>query len=42
MRCPAVQERLADEGVALIRRDAAIREHVAGCEHPIDGLAEAF
>ncbi len=33
MRCPAVQERLADEGVALIRRDAAIREHVAGCEH---------
>ena len=31
MRCAAVQERLADEGAGLIRRDAAIREHVAGC-----------
>ncbi len=33
MRCVAVQERLADEGAGLIRRDAAIREHVAGCNH---------
>ena len=31
MRCAAVQERLADEGVALVHRDAAIGEHVAGC-----------
>jgi len=31
MRCSAVQERLADEGAALIQRDAALREHVAGC-----------
>ena len=31
MRCAAVQERLADEGAGLIRRDAAIGEHVAGC-----------
>ena len=30
-RCTSVQERLADEGVALMDRDAAIREHVAGC-----------
>ena len=30
-RCTSVQERLADEGVALTDRDAAIREHVAGC-----------
>ncbi len=30
-RCTSVQERLADEGVTLIGRDAAIREHVAGC-----------
>lgn len=33
MRCAAVQERLADEGAGLIGRDAAIREHVAGCNH---------
>ena len=31
MRCASIQERLADEGVALMQRDAAIREHVAGC-----------
>ena len=31
MRCASIQERLADEGVALIQRDAAIHEHVAGC-----------
>jgi len=30
-RCTSVQERLADEGAGLIRRDAAIREHVADC-----------
>ncbi len=30
-RCTSVQERLADEGVELVDRDAAIREHVAGC-----------
>jgi len=29
--CASLQERLADEGVALMDRDAAIREHVAGC-----------
>lgn len=33
MRCTAVQERLADEGAGLIHRDAAIGEHVAGCNH---------
>ena len=31
MRCAAVQERLADEGAGLARRDTAIGEHVAGC-----------
>lgn len=30
-RCASVQERLVDEGVALIDGDAAIRAHVAGC-----------
>ena len=30
-RCASLQERLADEGVALVKRDASIREHVAGC-----------
>ena len=29
--CTAVQERLAEKGVELVARDAAIREHVAGC-----------
>lgn len=29
--CAALQERLADEGVALLARDAAIRAHVDGC-----------
>lgn len=30
--CQSLQERLADEGAALLARDRAIREHVAGCE----------
>jgi hypothetical protein len=29
--CTVVQERLADEGIALMDRDAAIRAHVADC-----------
>ena len=32
-RCTSVQERIADEGVDLVGRDAAIGEHVAGCSH---------
>ena len=32
MRCASLQERLADEGVELIQRDAAIRDHLAGCD----------
>lgn len=30
--CQSLQERLADEGAALLARDRTIREHVAGCE----------
>ena len=41
MRCASVQERLADEGVTLIHRDAAIREHVAGCSD-CGGFLEAL
>ena len=31
-RCASLQERLADEGISLMERDAAVREHVAGCD----------
>jgi len=30
-RCVSLQERLADEGISLMERDAAVGEHVAGC-----------
>ncbi len=40
-RCTSVQERIADEGVELVGRDAAIGEHVAGCSH-CSAFAEAL
>lgn len=40
-RCAALQERLADQGAALLDRDADMRAHVSGCTH-CTAFVEAF